>query len=432
MSVKTLRTVKNNIKQANCSYSWEYTNKEWFLGLLHGGNSDDTFAIHGSFKNAQTIITSTTNLPTHKTSFFHKYGTRDETGHFCFDELENRIFATGCKSGIVIQSAEFKVADYARHTARRKQALRMQKKRNAEDIVHKEQEKIRQRWERSVKLNEGINVFDSNVNEGSFEFGDTLGAGSFGTVYKAVSKKSSKEFAIKVMANRCSVFTEKFVTERELLIQRELSHKNIVSMYAAFQSKIAVFFVFEKMTESLEDVLKRKKPVLLTVAEVAWLSECVAAGLSYIHKREVLHRDLKPANILYDANGCAKISDFGIATDERDGTFCGSPGYIAPEVIGRQKQTSALDCFSLGIILHRCSTGRTPFELPDGHVSDEIVSKCKYVPPVSMNSSVRAVTTNLIKKSSGLFCQYIFYQNSVSFGWIGKIFIPFESSRFSL
>ena len=119
------------------------------------------------------------------------------------------------------------------------------------------------------------------------------------------------------MANRCSVFTEKFVTERELLIQRELSHKNIVSMYAAFQSKIAVFFVFEKMTESLEDVLKRKKPVLLTVAEVAWLSECVAAGLSYIHKREVLHRDLKPANILYDANGCAKISDFGIATDER-------------------------------------------------------------------------------------------------------------------
>ena len=95
----------------------------------------------------------------------------------------------------------FRVADYARHTALRKQALRKQKKRNAEDIVHKEQEKIRQRWERSVKLNEGINVLDSNVDEGSFEFGDALGAGSFGTVYKAVSKKSSKEFAIKVKNN---------------------------------------------------------------------------------------------------------------------------------------------------------------------------------------------------------------------------------------
>ncbi|KAF1767552.1 hypothetical protein GCK72_007511 [Caenorhabditis remanei] len=75
---------------------WEYTDKEWFLGLLHGDNSENTFAIHGSYINAQTIITSTTNLPDHKNNFFHKYGTKDETGHFCFDELDNRIFATGC------------------------------------------------------------------------------------------------------------------------------------------------------------------------------------------------------------------------------------------------------------------------------------------------------------------------------------------------
>ena len=83
----------------------------------------------------------------------------------------------------------------------------------------------------------------------------------------------------------------------------------------------------------------------------------------------------------------------------RHGTICGSPGYIAREVISRQKQTPALDCFSLGVILHRSCVGRTPFELPDGHVSDEYVTKCKYSPPVSMNLSVREVTTNLIKKS---------------------------------
>ena len=119
------------------------------------------------------------------------------------------------------------------------------------------------------------------------------------------------------MPNRCSVYTEKFVTERELLIQREMSHKNIVPMYAACQTKFSVFFVYEIMNESLQDALNKKKPMLLAVNETAWLMECVASGLCYIHNRGVLHRDLKPDNILYDKNGLAKISDFGVATDER-------------------------------------------------------------------------------------------------------------------
>ncbi|EFO93443.1 hypothetical protein CRE_23130 [Caenorhabditis remanei] len=354
---------------------WEYSDREWFVGLLPGDNPDDTFAVHGFFKNAQAIITSTKNLPAHKTKYFHKYGTKDESGHFCMNELNKKTFVTACKTGIVVQSAEFSVPDYAKHTARLKDAVRKQKKRMFEDVEHKEMEKVRIRWETEAKKNEGLNVFDTHLSEESFEIGGTLGAGSFGVVFKATSKKTGKDFALKVMPNRCSVYTEKFVTERELLIQREVSHKNIVPMYAAFQTKLSVFFVYEIMNESLQDVLNKKKPMLLAVNESAWLTECVASGLCYIHKRGVLHRDLK------------------------HGTVCGSPGYIAPEVISRQKQTPALDCFSLGVILHRSCVGRTPFELPDGHVSDEYVTKCKYSPPVSMNLSVREVTTNLIKKS---------------------------------
>ncbi|KAF1746419.1 hypothetical protein GCK72_022874 [Caenorhabditis remanei] len=221
----------------------------------------------------------------------------------------------------------------------------MQKKRLTDDAEHKEQEKIRIRWESNAKKTDGINVFDSHLSEENFIIGDILGSGTFGSVFEATSKKSGKAFALKVITNRCSVYAEKFIAERELLIQRKMTHKNIVPI------------------------------------------------------RGILHRDLKPHNLLYNYDGLVKISDFGIATDERDGTYCGTPRYMAPEIICRQKQTAAVDCYSLGVILHRCSTGKTPFESPDGHVLDEVVSKCKYVPPVSINLSVREVITKLIKRS---------------------------------
>ncbi|KAF1746203.1 hypothetical protein GCK72_022656 [Caenorhabditis remanei] len=130
------------------------------------------------------------------------------------------------------------------------------------------------------------------------------------------------------------------------------------------------------------------------------MTECVANALSYCHKRCIIHRDLKPQNILHNGEGMYKVSDFGSATDERHSTFCGTQGYIAPEVVTRSKQTTALDCYSLGIVIHQCSQGKLSFQLPTEHVSDYMVSKCKYNPPVTMNLSISELTQMLIRKSA--------------------------------
>ncbi|KAF1746193.1 hypothetical protein GCK72_022646 [Caenorhabditis remanei] len=131
-------------------------------------------------------------------------------------------------------------------------------------------------------------------------------------------------------------------------------------MLAAFKSKINICFVLELMQESLHDVLKRKRGHVMNVKDVAQMTDCVAKALH--------------------------------------GTFCGTQGYMAPEIVTRSKQTTAVDCFSLGIVIHQCSQGTLPFQLPTGHVSEYIVSKCKYDPPVQMNMSIRGVTQMLVKK----------------------------------
>ncbi|EFP01150.1 hypothetical protein CRE_22703 [Caenorhabditis remanei] len=170
-------------------------------------------------------------------------------------------------------------------------------------------------------------------------------------------------------------------------------------MYGAFKSKVNICFVLEFMKQSLHEVLENKRGHVLSVKNIARMTECVANALSYCHKRCIIHRDLKPQNILHNGEGMYKVSDFGSATDERHGTNCGTLGYMAPEVVIRSKQTTALDCYSLEIVIHQCSQGKLPFQLPTGHVSDYMVSKWKYNPPVTMNLSIRALPQMLIRKS---------------------------------
>ena len=117
--------------------------------------------------------------------------------------------------------------------------------------------------------------------------------------------------------NQTSILSKKFEVEREVLIQRELRHENIVKMYGAFESKVNICFVLEFMKQSLHEVLENKRGHVLSVKDIARMTECVANALSYCHKRCIIHRDLKPQNILHNGEGMYKVSDFGSATDER-------------------------------------------------------------------------------------------------------------------
>ena len=154
--------------------------------------------------------------------------------------------------------------------------------------------------------------------------------------------------------------------EREARAVAALSHANIVALYDYGESEGRPFMVLECLQGgSLEDRLASGRP--LPDAETRRIAADVAAGLAHAHERGLVHRDLKPANILFDAEGRAKIADFGIArmrgtgTLTETGTVLGTASYLSPEQATGETAGPASDVYSFGVILFRLLTGRLPF-----------------------------------------------------------------------
>src|SRR5947209_14355105 len=155
--------------------------------------------------------------------------------------------------------------------------------------------------------------------------------------------------------------------EREAHAAAALSHPNVTQLFDYGTWHGRPYMVLEFLPGgTLEDRLRDGRP--LPDAETERIAREVAAGLAHAHGRGLVHRDLKPANILFDADGRAKIADFGIArladsgTLTEAGTLLGSAAYISPEQAAGLPATPASDVYSFGVMLFQMLTGRLPFE----------------------------------------------------------------------
>ncbi|KAG6039706.1 Serine/threonine-protein kinase ark1 [Claviceps citrina] len=204
---------------------------------------------------------------------------------------------------------------------------------------------------------------------GMFEIGRPLGKGKFGRVYLARERTSGFICALKVLhKNELQTGGVERQVRREIEIQSNLRHPNVLQMFGHFHDTKRVFLILEFAGRGeLYKHLRREGrfPEWKSAQYVAQM----ASALRYLHRKHVIHRDIKPENILVGIHGELKISDFGWsvhAPNNRRKTMCGTLDYLPPEMIkpgsSDNYYTEKVDLWSLGVLTYEFLVGEAPFE----------------------------------------------------------------------
>ncbi|XP_076231515.1 calcium/calmodulin-dependent protein kinase I isoform X3 [Calliopsis andreniformis] len=195
---------------------------------------------------------------------------------------------------------------------------------------------------------------------------ELLGTGAFSEVRLAESKeKPGQMFAVKIIDKKALKGKEDSL-ENEIKVLRRLTHPNIVQLLETFEDKHKVYLVMELVTggELFDRIVEKGS---YTEKDASGLIRQVLEAVDYMHEQGVVHRDLKPENLLYyspDEDSKIMISDFGLSKMEDSGimaTACGTPGYVAPEVLAQKPYGKAVDVWSIGVISYILLCGYPPF-----------------------------------------------------------------------
>ncbi|XP_018100594.1 protein kinase cGMP-dependent 2 L homeolog isoform X2 [Xenopus laevis] len=224
----------------------------------------------------------------------------------------------------------------------------------------------------SMELNQMKKVFARFPSASPFEnleIVTTLGVGGFGRVELVKVKYENLVFAMKCIKKRHIVDNmqqEHIHSEKNIL--KEACSPFIVKLYCTFKDNKYVYMLLEAcLGGELWSILRDRGSFDETTAK--FCTGCVTEALEYLHQIGVLYRDLKPENLLLDSEGYVKLVDFGFAKKvfpaQKTWTFCGTPEYVAPEVILNKGHSFSVDFWSLGILLYELLTGNPPFTGPD-------------------------------------------------------------------
>lgn len=205
--------------------------------------------------------------------------------------------------------------------------------------------------------------------EDCYNRGKQLGSGAFATVYECEEKATGKHYAVKVISSALLSKDNLVALEREIAILKRVTHPNTVSLKALYKSDSQIYLVMDLVAGG--ELFDRIKLLLkYTEEDARTLLRNICSAIAYLHKQGIVHRDLKPENLLLENSTdhtSVKVADFGLARYFEEGavmrTTCGTPAYIAPEMLEGTSYGSSVDMWAIGMIAYILLTGTPPFAM---------------------------------------------------------------------
>lgn len=242
-------------------------------------------------------------------------------------------------------------------------------------------------------------LLHDTFNNKRYQKGKFLGKGGFAKCYEITDLKTREIFAGKIVPKSLlKKQNQKDKMSQEIALHRSINHQNVVKFYSFFEDSDFVYVVLELCRRrSLMELHKRRKAV--TEPETRYYMKQIVLGVQYLHSNKIIHRDLKLGNLFLTDEMEIKIGDLGLATKvdydgERKKTLCGTPNYIAPEVLGKKGHSYEVDIWSLGCIMYTLLVGKPPFETSSLKETYSRIKKIEYrIPHFIMPSP-----TSLIQK----------------------------------
>jgi len=266
------------------------------------------------------------------------------------------------------------------------------------------------------KMNEnfkskGENILEENkeskISLQDFQKLKVLGRGAFGKVVLVKFLQTNELFALKILKKKYIIKKKQIDhTKTERYVLEKLNHPFIVKLHFAFQDEKKLYFVTEFMQggELFFHLLKNSK---YKEKDVRFYMSEILLAIEYMHSQNLIYRDLKPENILIAKDGHIKLTDFGLSkllTEPSDKTYtiCGTPEYLAPEIILEKGYDKTCDWFSFGVIMFEMFCGYHPYKHNQGKINKDLYSKPlripDYVPKFAKDLILKLTVTNPKKR----------------------------------
>ncbi|GAA5824626.1 hypothetical protein JCM3770_000319 [Rhodotorula araucariae] len=262
-----------------------------------------------------------------------------------------------------------------------------------------------QQQQQQKSLSPSASLQHRRIGLDDFNFLAVLGKGNFGKVMLAEEKKSAQLFAIKVLKKEFIIENDEVEStkseKRVFLAAAREQHPFLLGLHSCFQTETRIYFVMEYVSGG--DLMLHIQREQFTPRRAKFYAAEVLLALEYFHKNGIVYRDLKLDNILLTLDGHVKVADYGLCKEDMwfgktTSTFCGTPEFMAPEIILEQRYGRAVDWWAFGVLIYEMLLGQSPFRGDDEDEIFDAILEDEPLYPIHMPKDSVSILTKLLTK----------------------------------